>query len=74
MTEELSLVPGGYEDLLWSILTDSETHQWILETLSLKVKKLVCRADHSPVCSAEVKTEWSYTSTHRVFMACRGTA
>ena len=31
-------------------------------------------ADHSPVCSAQVKNEWSYTFTHLVFMASRGTA
>jgi len=68
------LLPVGNEVLLWSILTDSGAHKWILGTLSLEVKKLVCWADHSPVCSAEVKNEWSYTSTHHVFMACRGTA
>jgi hypothetical protein len=49
MTEELSLLPGGIEVLLWSILTDSGSHQWILGTLSLEVKKLVCGADHSSV-------------------------
>jgi len=68
------MLPGGNEVLLWSILTDSGANKWILGTLSLEVKELVCGADHSPVCGAEVKNEWNYTSTHHVFMACRGTA
>jgi len=28
-----------------------------------KVKKLSCKADHSPPCIAKVKNEWSHTST-----------
>jgi hypothetical protein len=32
--EELSLLPGGNEVLLWSILTDSGAHQWMLGTLT----------------------------------------
>jgi hypothetical protein len=37
--------------------------QWVPGALSLGVKRLRCEADHSPPCSAEVKNEWSYTST-----------
>jgi len=36
---------------------------WVLEVLSPRVKQLSREADHPPSCSAEVKNEWSYTST-----------
>jgi hypothetical protein len=38
--------------------------QWVPGVLSLGVKQLDCEADHSPPCCAEVKNEWSSTSTH----------
>jgi hypothetical protein len=37
--------------------------QWVPGALSLGVKRPGREADHSPSFSAEVKTEWSYTST-----------
>jgi hypothetical protein len=37
--------------------------QWVPEALSLGVKRPGIEADHSPPSSAEVKNEWSYTST-----------
>jgi hypothetical protein len=37
--------------------------QWVPGALSLGVKQPVCEPDHSPPSSAEVKNEWSYTST-----------
>jgi hypothetical protein len=37
--------------------------QWAPGALSLGVKRPRCEADHSPTSSAEVKSEWSYTST-----------
>jgi hypothetical protein len=37
--------------------------QWAPGALSLGVKQLEYEADHSPPSSAEVKNEWSYTST-----------
>jgi hypothetical protein len=44
--------------------------QWISGALSLGVKRLGRKADHSPPSSAEVKDEWSYNSTtHYAFMA-----
>jgi hypothetical protein len=44
--------------------------QWIPGTLSLGVKRPRRVADHSPPSSAEVKNEWSYTSTPlNVYMA-----
>jgi hypothetical protein len=44
--------------------------QWVPRALSLGVKRLGREADHSPPSSAEVKNEWSYTSTPRyIFMA-----
>jgi len=39
------------------------TIQWVLEILSLGVKRLGLEADHSPASIAEVKNAWSYTST-----------
>jgi hypothetical protein len=42
---------------------------------SLRVKQVVLEADHSPLSSAEVKNEWSSTSTAPyVFILCTGTA
>jgi hypothetical protein len=37
--------------------------QWVPGALSLGVKRPGREADHSPPFSAEVKNEWSYTST-----------
>jgi hypothetical protein len=37
--------------------------QWVPGALSLGVKRPGSEADHSPPSSAEVKNEWSYTST-----------
>jgi hypothetical protein len=37
--------------------------QWVPGTLSLRVKRQGREADHTPPSSAEVKNEWSYTST-----------
>jgi len=34
---------------------------WVLGVISLEVKHLGCKADHSPPSSAEVKNVWSYT-------------
>jgi hypothetical protein len=40
----------------------------------LGVKRQRCEVDHSPPSSAEVRNEWSYTSTPPyIFMACIGT-
>jgi hypothetical protein len=36
---------------------------WIPCALSLRVKWLRCKADHSPPSSADVKDMWNYTST-----------
>ena len=36
--------------------------EWVLRAGSLGVKWLMCEANHSPPCSAEVKNERSYTS------------
>jgi len=42
---------------------------------SLRVKRVVLEADHSPLSSAEVKNEWSSTSiAPYVFILCTGTA
>jgi hypothetical protein len=44
--------------------------QWVLEALSLGVKRPRREANHSPPSSAKVKNAWSYTSTSQyVFMA-----
>jgi hypothetical protein len=44
--------------------------QWVPGALSLGVKRPGREADHSPPSSAELKTEWSYTSTPQyAFMA-----
>jgi hypothetical protein len=44
--------------------------QWVTGSLSLEVKRPGSEAEHSPPSSAEVKNEWSYTSTRQyVFMA-----
>jgi hypothetical protein len=40
---------------------------WILAVLSPGVKRLGHEADHPPSSSAEIKNEWSYTST---FLVC----
>jgi hypothetical protein len=46
------------------------TGEWVPEDLSPRIKRPGREADHSPPRSAEVKNEWSYTSTHQyVFMA-----
>jgi hypothetical protein len=37
--------------------------QWVLEALSLGVKRPGRETDHSPPSTAEVKNAWSYTST-----------
>jgi hypothetical protein len=37
--------------------------QWVLGSLSLRVKRPGREANHSPPSSAEVKNAWSYTST-----------
>jgi hypothetical protein len=43
--------------------------QWLSGVLSPKVKWPVCKADHSPLSSAEVKNAWSYISSPQyVFM------
>jgi hypothetical protein len=39
------------------------TIQWVPGILSLGVKRPGREADHSPPSSAEIKNEWSYTST-----------
>jgi hypothetical protein len=36
---------------------------WVPRAVPLEVKWAGCEADHSPPSSAEVKDEWSYTST-----------
>jgi hypothetical protein len=38
-------------------------NKWVPGALSLRVKRPVSDADHSPPSSAEVKKAWSYTST-----------
>jgi hypothetical protein len=44
--------------------------QWVPEALSLRVKRPGREADHLPPSGAEVKNEWSYTSTPQyAFMA-----
>jgi hypothetical protein len=44
--------------------------QWVTGVLSLRIKRPGRETDHSPPSSAEVKNEWSYTSTPQyVFMA-----
>jgi hypothetical protein len=46
------------------------SYRRILGALSLGIKRSGCEADHSPPSIAEVKNEWSYTSTPQyVFMA-----
>jgi hypothetical protein len=37
--------------------------QWVPGALSLGVKRPGREVDHSPPCSADVKSAWSYTST-----------
>jgi len=37
--------------------------QWVKGTLSLSVKQPRLEGDQTPVARAEVKREWSYTST-----------
>jgi hypothetical protein len=37
--------------------------QWVPGALSVGVKRQGREVDHSPASSAEVKNEWSYTST-----------
>jgi len=37
--------------------------QWAPRAVSLKVKRPVCEADHSPPCATEVKNAWGYTFT-----------
>jgi hypothetical protein len=45
--------------------------QWVPGFLSLGIKWSRHEADHSPPSSAEVKNEWSYTSSPQyAFMAC----
>jgi hypothetical protein len=45
--------------------------QWVPGALSLGVKRPGREADHPPPSSAEVKNEWSYTSTPQyALMAC----
>jgi len=48
--------------------------QWVLAVLSPGVKQVGREADHPPSSSAEVKNEWSCTSTILVCLygACRG--
>ena len=42
---------------------------------SLRVKRVVLEADHSPLSSAEIKNEWSCTSAvPYVFILCTGAA
>jgi hypothetical protein len=43
--------------------------QWIPWSLSVRVKRSRCEADHSPPSSAEVKIAWSNTSTPYIVMA-----
>jgi hypothetical protein len=44
--------------------------QWVPWALSLEARQLGREADHSPLCSAEVKNSWRYTSTPQyAFMA-----
>jgi hypothetical protein len=37
--------------------------QWVPGTFPPEVKRKMCEADHSPSFNADVKNEWSYTST-----------
>jgi hypothetical protein len=37
--------------------------QWVPGALSLAVKQLGCKADHSPPSTAKVKNAWSYSYT-----------
>jgi len=51
--------------IFWLVLGPTQPSiQWERKTLSLGEKWLGHEADHSPPYSAEVKTVWSYTSTH----------
>ena len=65
-------IPAGtrYFSLLQNVQTNSGTHQapysigtWVL---SRPVKRPGCEVDHLPLSTAEVKNEWSYTSTSLV--------
>jgi len=48
--------------------------KWIPRTLPPRVRRSGHEVDHSPPSSAEVKNEWSYTSTAAyVFVTCTGT-
>jgi len=40
--------------------------QWVLDALSLGVKRLGHETNHSPSASAKVKNAWTYTSTHPI--------
>jgi hypothetical protein len=42
--------------------------QWVPGTLSLGIKRPGHEADHSPSSCAEVKDEWSYTSTPPILL------
>jgi hypothetical protein len=70
--------PGGVTDfsLLQVIQAGSEADQplirFVLGTLSLGMKWLGHKVDHSNPPSVKVKNEWSYTSTPPMLVACSG--
>jgi len=71
------LIPGrcGNSSLCHRLQTDSEVHSasYLMGTgvLTPGVKRPGREADHSPPSTAEVKPEWSYTSTPQyIFMSC----
>jgi len=59
----------GREILLFTTASGTDlgpTHppiQWVLGSLSLRVKQLGREADHAPLSSAEVRNEWSHIFT-----------
>jgi hypothetical protein len=61
-----------FPDRLWGSL--SLLYNGHREILSAEVKRMRPEADHSSLCSAEVKNEWSYTSTPPYSItSCTGT-
>jgi hypothetical protein len=57
-------------DRLWDPPSLLFSKCWALYTLALKPPE--CKADHSSSSGAEVKNEWSYTSTSPyAFMTCK---
>jgi hypothetical protein len=65
-------VSAGDFPLLRNVQTTSGAHPVDTEPLSLGVKRPGREGDHSPPSTAEVKKEWSYTSTPPSIPSWRG--